>query len=178
MVESAVLVLGDVGRSPRMQYHAASLLEHGSVRLIGFQRSTLLPQLQDERIKVSALPECPWSSDAPFVYPFVAVLKLIWTGLSLLFVLMTMPRPRVLLVQTPPAIPVLVIAGLLCRLRNIQLIVDWHNLGFTILGGRIGREHILTRVYRILELYSGRLAHDHLCVSKAMQEFLARYKIR
>lgn len=32
-----VLVLGDIGRSPRMQYHALSLSRHGySVTLIGF----------------------------------------------------------------------------------------------------------------------------------------------
>ena len=32
-----VLVLGDVGRSPRMQYHALSLLENGHyVTLVGY----------------------------------------------------------------------------------------------------------------------------------------------
>lgn len=34
---SAVLVLGDIGRSPRMQYHALSIAKHGgSVDLIGY----------------------------------------------------------------------------------------------------------------------------------------------
>lgn len=32
-----VLVLGDIGRSPRMQYHALSIAKHGaSVQLIGY----------------------------------------------------------------------------------------------------------------------------------------------
>ena len=32
-----ILVLGDLGRSPRMQYHAQSLLKHGAeVQLIGY----------------------------------------------------------------------------------------------------------------------------------------------
>jgi hypothetical protein len=32
-----VVVLGDIGRSPRMQYHALSLLQHGySVDIIGY----------------------------------------------------------------------------------------------------------------------------------------------
>uniref|UniRef100_A0A4W5KA89 Uncharacterized protein n=1 Tax=Hucho hucho TaxID=62062 RepID=A0A4W5KA89_9TELE len=32
-----VLVLGDIGRSPRMQYHALSLSKHGySVTFVGF----------------------------------------------------------------------------------------------------------------------------------------------
>ena len=34
-----ILVLGDVGRSPRMQYHALSVAKHGGrVDLIGFLR--------------------------------------------------------------------------------------------------------------------------------------------
>lgn len=33
-----VVVLGDLGRSPRMQYHALSIADHGgTVQLIGFQ---------------------------------------------------------------------------------------------------------------------------------------------
>lgn len=33
-----VLVLGDIGRSPRMQYHAMSIAKHGgSVDLVGYQ---------------------------------------------------------------------------------------------------------------------------------------------
>ena len=32
-----VIVLGDVGRSPRMQYHAQSLVKHGhTVSLVGY----------------------------------------------------------------------------------------------------------------------------------------------
>lgn len=31
-----VLVLGDVGRSPRMQYHALSIAQHAPVQLIGY----------------------------------------------------------------------------------------------------------------------------------------------
>jgi beta-1,4-mannosyltransferase len=35
-----VLVLGDIGRSPRMQYHAASIAKHrGRVDIIGYQGS-------------------------------------------------------------------------------------------------------------------------------------------
>lgn len=35
-VEVQVLVLGDVGRSPRMQYHALSIAQRGHVQLIGY----------------------------------------------------------------------------------------------------------------------------------------------
>ncbi len=37
-----VLVLGDIGRSPRMQYHALSIAQHGGrVELIGYQGKLL-----------------------------------------------------------------------------------------------------------------------------------------
>lgn len=36
-VAAQVLVLGDIGRSPRMQYHALSIAKHGgTVELIGY----------------------------------------------------------------------------------------------------------------------------------------------
>jgi beta-1,4-mannosyltransferase len=36
-VDVQILVLGDIGRSPRMQYHATSIAKHGGqVQLIGY----------------------------------------------------------------------------------------------------------------------------------------------
>jgi len=41
-----VIVLGDLGRSPRMQYHALSLLQHGhDVSLVGYTGEKLIPAL-------------------------------------------------------------------------------------------------------------------------------------
>ena len=41
-----VIVLGDLGRSPRMQYHCVSLLEAGHyVTVIGYHGETLIPPL-------------------------------------------------------------------------------------------------------------------------------------
>ena len=46
----AVLVLGDVGRSPRMQHHALSLAQEGfSVDLLGFGGSQPFQQILDNR---------------------------------------------------------------------------------------------------------------------------------
>ena len=45
-VHFVVIVLGDLGRSPRMQYHALSLLEAGfDVTLIGYDGEDLIPSL-------------------------------------------------------------------------------------------------------------------------------------
>ena len=44
-----VLVLGDVGRSPRMQYHALSLAEHDDgtrVALVGYRGERCIPAVE------------------------------------------------------------------------------------------------------------------------------------
>lgn len=53
-----IVVLGDLGRSPRMQYHANSFCNSfpsATVTLIGYQGEALIPQLnsiQPESLKV------------------------------------------------------------------------------------------------------------------------------
>ena len=44
-----ILVLGDIGRSPRMQYHALSIATHGAhVDLIGYKGYLLYPYIQSQ----------------------------------------------------------------------------------------------------------------------------------
>ena len=44
----AVVVLGDLGRSPRMQYHARALAKSGvNVDLVGESGAAVLPDLQE-----------------------------------------------------------------------------------------------------------------------------------
>jgi hypothetical protein len=44
LVSVQVLVLGDIGRSPRMQYHALSIAKHGGrVDLIGYHGTSGIP---------------------------------------------------------------------------------------------------------------------------------------
>lgn len=43
-----VVVLGDIGRSPRMQYHATSFLKEGyNVDLVGYDGSSPIKELQN-----------------------------------------------------------------------------------------------------------------------------------
>lgn len=45
-----VLVLGDIGRSPRMQYHALSIARHGGkVEVIGYLGLSRLPTIQNPK---------------------------------------------------------------------------------------------------------------------------------
>lgn len=79
-----------------------------------------------------------------------------------------------ILVQNPPSIPTLAIAGLICQLRNSKLMIDWHNYGWTILAGTRGPRHPLVRIAKLYECYFGRLGSFHLTVTHAMARQLRR----
>ena len=87
--------------------------------------------------------------------------------------LMRMPRPNLLLVQNPPGFPMLHVAWVVARLRGARFVIDWHNLGFTMLALRLGRRHIAVRLVRWFEMIAGRRADAHLCVSRGFVRFLA-----
>ena len=40
--------------------------------------------------------------------------------------------------KNPPTIPTLAVAWLVARIRGSRVIIDWHNLGYTILAMRLG----------------------------------------
>ncbi len=77
-----------------------------------------------------------------------------------------------MLVQTPPAVPLLLCVRLAAWLRRSRAIADWHNLGYSVVALRAGHGR-LTRIARACERLSGRLFDAHLCVSKAMRRRLA-----
>jgi beta-1,4-mannosyltransferase len=177
-----VVVLGDVGRSPRMQYHALSLLNEGfTVSLVGYEGEELIPDLPltHERLHVVR-----FTTSSPKWLRTVLPLFYIWRLLSLVSNLMwalwiRVPRDRpavdCVLVQNPPAIPLLLVARMFCYFRSLtttkqpRLVIDWHNLGYSMLNpGKIRR---LAEWY---ERIMAPLAHGHLCVTSAMQQFLKR----
>lgn len=56
-----LVVLGDIGRSPRMQYHGLSFLENGYlVEFVGYSGSQPIKTLRSkENVKFSHLYHCP-----------------------------------------------------------------------------------------------------------------------
>ncbi|KAF8857205.1 hypothetical protein BDZ45DRAFT_593031 [Acephala macrosclerotiorum] len=180
-----VLVLGDIGRSPRMQYHAASIAKHGGrVDVIGYQESTLHPALVDNPlITIIPLPPPPpllRSKTLPFI--LAGPLKVVWQIWSLFYALAYVTKPsRWLLVQNPPSIPTLAIAMVICFLRNTHLIIDWHNYGWTILAGTRGEKHPFVKISKYYEAFLGSWAPTaSFTVTHAMQKQLRNkpYNIR
>ncbi|XP_073816887.1 ALG1, chitobiosyldiphosphodolichol beta-mannosyltransferase [Musca autumnalis] len=169
-----IVVLGDIGRSPRMEYHACSFLEHNyNVDLIGYLESQPLEQLS------TALPRCKIHELSPVpVTNLTPTLKLIfktfWQTLSLLIALASIRRSNFLLLQNPPGIPALAVCYLYCLITRTKFIIDWHNYTYTILalGMTGGEKNRFCRVARWIERKFGSKADANFCVTKAMKEDL------
>lgn len=161
-VSVQVLVLGDIGRSPRMQYHALSIARHGGrVGLIGYHESPPHPDLvSNPRVKIhplSAPPALVRSKSLPFIIS--GPLKVLWQIWTLFYALAYQTQPaRWLLVQNPPSIPTLMVALAISVLRNTHLIIDWHNYGWTILAGTKGANHPFVKISKVYECLMGSTA--------------------
>jgi len=174
MLRVVVVVMGDLPRSPRMRNHIRSLLERGAeVEVICQLQSEVPTELAfAPRLRIHALPtpalDARHRLPRPLFITYTA-LRLLRQGFSLLWtLLMVVERPHWLLLQNPPAIPVLALTGLAARLRRARVMVDWHNLGYSLLALKLGRKHPLVRWARAHELRWGRRASHHLCVSRVM----------
>ena len=173
-----IVVLGDLGRSPRMQYHALSIARHGGqVDLIGYLDSDLHPQiLAEPGIEVLPLASYPdaLQSRHGLLFVLLAPLKVIFQIWALWSQLYLHSRPpRWTLIQNPPSIPTLAVALLACHLRSSQLVIDWHNFGYSILALKLGPNHPLVVISRMYEQFLAHYAHAHLCVTQAMARILA-----
>jgi beta-1,4-mannosyltransferase len=59
------------------------------------------------------------------------------------------PDAGFLLLQNPPAIPVLVVARLASFLRGQKVVIDWHNFGHSILKMKL-KEHPIVWASKVL----------------------------
>lgn len=74
--------------------------------------------------------------------------------------------------QNPPSIPTLLVAGVVCFCRNTQLVVDWHNFGYSILGLKLGPRHPLVKISEMYEKIFAKFATEHFAVTNAMAKAL------
>ena len=76
------------------------------------------------------------------------------------------------LVQNPPSIPTLAVAALVCACRGQQMIIDWHNFGWSILALKLGENHPFVTISSIYEFLFAQFAHSHFTVTDAMSKKL------
>lgn len=206
----AVIVLGDVGRSPRMQYHARSLLEQGHyVSLVGYTGEDLIPDLNNEIytnskenllnvIRFESYSPPSWlkkfklGGKLPIGLPIYLIFRLLGLVFGLIYILWfrlsrfknTIIPVDCILVQNPPSIPLLLLSYCYCishttrissalgrrKLSRPGLVIDWHNLGYTMFD--TSPNHPIKRIAKYYEKKLAPLATRNLCVTSAMKDFL------
>jgi beta-1,4-mannosyltransferase len=172
------VVLGDLGRSPRMQYHAEALAAHDvDVDVVACAGSRAHAVLRDHRgISCHLLPPARERHLSRALLVPVALGRAVVQALRLVWMLLAVVRKSdVILIQNPPAVPTLLVALLAARLRGARLVVDWHNLAWAVLALGLGARHPAVAVARWYEGVVGRRADAHLCVSAALAGELTRW---
>lgn len=181
-----VIVLGDIGRSPRMQYHVKSLLHHDfNVDLIGYGDTKPITEIsQNPKCNIQQLVAFP-ELNLPNLLKYL--FKSMWQMLSLFIALFNIRRPDIILCQNPPGIPTLFVCYVYCLLfKRCKFIVDWHNYTYTILSlttdtassadgtptVTINPQRRIVKLAKWFESYFGRKSADNFCVTKAMQSDL------
>lgn len=159
-----LIVLGDFGRSPRMQYHAAALAREGaSIDVIALRGKPPIDELTgNQRVTLHLLPPLE-----PLPSPLRMALHAI--RMSLLF--FAIRRPDVILVQNPPAFPAVPLALVFGRIRGAAVVVDWHNLTSAMAALRL-RSSRMVELVRRAEEAAGRRADAALAVSEPLREHL------
>lgn len=172
----AVVVLGDFGHSPRMQYHALSLANAGhAVDVVSYAESSLPMWEISEHglIALRAVTRGHFAFAAKWPAACRLLLRAIAQFIHLTFILCTIQRPKRMVVQNPPCVPTFLACGVVCWMRGIELVIDWHNLAFTLFGMKYGSETRVAKMCERHERKQGKMwASKHMCVTDAMREFL------
>jgi len=160
-----------------MLYHARALVAAGAdVDLVGFEGTSLPKSIaQDPRITVHRLNPATLRLKGTFpgsTYAVAGLLDAARLSLRLWRVLRSLPHPDLVLVQNPPAFPTLAVTWFSLRRRGVRFVVDWHNLGFSLLQLRLGRWHPAVRLARWFERRDARRVEGNLCVSRGLAAFL------
>jgi len=176
-MRAVVVSLGDLGRSARMLYHARALSASGvDVDLVGFE-GTPLPNAvaSDPRITIRRLNPPTLRLRGRFFgarYVVAGLLDAARLSLRLWRTLRRLDKPDLVLIQNPPAFPTLFVAWMSLRRSGVRFVIDWHNLGYTLLRLRLGRWHPAVRLARWAERRDARRVDANLCVSRSLAAFL------
>ncbi|KAK3841592.1 MAG: hypothetical protein J3R72DRAFT_369057 [Linnemannia gamsii] len=179
-----LVVLGDIGHSPRMLLHATSALNSGyKVDVIGYKGSRLPEDLESNpSIRFHYLTELPRVSESlpRVLYYLYAPIKAVFLAYQLFYVAMfKVAAPEVYLVQNPPSIPTLHVMQMVNYFKQRHLVIDWHNYGSTVVAHRLGKGSIFTKFVTLYERMWGYKATVHITVSRAMaRELLYKFEKR
>jgi len=179
-LNAAVLVLGDLNRSPRMLNHCKAISETISnineISLIGYNGGDIRSDIKSNKsIKQYYIPELykKFFNRLPRVFfPIVALIKVFLQVFMLFYILLfKIPRPDFLILQNPPGIPTIFICSIICFIRRSKFIIDWHNYGYTILQVN-KRNKYMCLIAKLYEIFLAKASHLNFCVSENMMKNL------
>ncbi|XP_063696626.1 chitobiosyldiphosphodolichol beta-mannosyltransferase isoform X2 [Culicoides brevitarsis] len=173
---ATVVVLGDIGRSPRMSYHVSSLLEHEFyVNIVGYLDSTPINEIiNNSEVNIEKLRPVPETSLSPV---FTYVWKTFWMFITLscsLFKCVVLRKSHILICQNPPGVPALLVCYFMCLFGRTRFIIDFHNYTYSILSLKNEPETFFVKMAKFIETSIGRLSDINFCVSNAMKEDLEK----
>eukprot|EP00388_Colpodella_angusta_P022775 GDKJ01058249.1.p1 GENE.GDKJ01058249.1~~GDKJ01058249.1.p1 ORF type:complete len:518 (-),score=93.86 GDKJ01058249.1:41-1594(-) len=172
----AVLVVGDVGRSPRMQNHALEIARHypsKKVYLIGYDSTPCSTQiLNTSNLNIVDLEKTDVDRLRKYFptilgWALFMCIKVVFLSFFLFWRLFCISNLELILMQSPPAIPGLPIAWFVSRLKGAKLVVDIHNYGYSIMALKVKNRAIIGFA-AFLEKFFTRQACATLTVSQAM----------
>ncbi len=160
-----------------MLYHARALAANGvDVDLVGFEGTPLPKAVADDlRITVQRLNPATFRlrrGVSGSTYAAAGLFDATRLSVRLWRTLRNLRGPDLVLIQNPPAFPTLAVTWLSLRRRGVRFVIDWHNLGYTLLSLRLGQWHPAVRLARWLERRDARRVDANLCVSRGLAAFL------
>jgi beta-1,4-mannosyltransferase len=177
----AVVVLGDIGHSPRMQYHALSLANlqcarangtasYPNVTMIGYGDSQPIEAIRKHK-QIDFWLLRAFKSPMPIPYPVYALCKITMDVVQLCYALLVR-KYDVVFMQNPPSIPVMAIARLISWASGGKFVIDFHNFGYTMLAMKFGDSHFFVRFAYHFERFWSRRSDLNLSVTNAMRQWL------
>lgn len=172
---AAVIVVGDLARSPRMCLHALAFAAEGfAVDIFACIDTPVGDELaNDDSVGVHALPSTAAANGSRAGRFGLAIRTAVAQMATLSRDLLRSRRAEVVIVQNPPALHILPILLAVCWWRGSRLIVDWHNFGWTILASRLGTANPAVILAGWLERTLASRAALHVCVSESMRHWLS-----
>ena len=177
----AILVLGDLNRSPRMLNHCVAISESfpniNEISLIGYDSNDIRNDINSnpkiKRYNISKLINNLSNFLPRFLFIFTSFFKILFQIFSIFFILFRIPKFEFLILQNPPGIPSMFICWIVCKLRSAKFIIDWHNYGYTILKVN-NRPNFIVKIAEKYEKFFGKKSHMNFCVSQAEKRDLKK----
>lgn len=171
--QALVMVMGDLGHSPRMLYHAKNLSKKYHVKLFGYLQSNLPSYIIDNPdITVVEIPVQRAGGLVGMLKKVLVQHVTLWKLLS-----KDVQYSKYILIQNPPVLPLLhiVVLWLCFYSQNSKIILDWHNLNYSLLQLKLGPGLVYRAAGYIMkkyEFYLSRFCWLNLTVSENMKQFL------